>query len=320
MANHTGNLFIGLATVLVLIMRVAPLKMKPEDKYLGCYENIGPRELTGDWMEDKQSNSPEVCKDFCREKGFKYAGTQAGSFCYCGNSYGYRWDNKRKCDIPCPGDSTQKCGSSRHSSVYELDFYIGCFIDQVSRDLSGAFFSKDTMTVQACTGFCQSEGFQYAGLRASKECSCGNTYGRYGMVPPNDCWITSQNKCKGNVNEFCGSHWRNSIYATELVPHNLYIGCYSDSVYHDLDGDSYTDGQAMTPETCSNYCRSKGSNVAGLQAGSECYCGSSFLTYKRANWDECDSPCTGNSSQQCGGTLHNSIYVLDYHYFVDLRL
>lgn len=49
-----------------------------------------------------------------------------------------------------------------------------------------------------------------------------------------------------------------------------------------------------------------------FQFGSLCFCGNSFGKYGSIDSSDaeyvCDSPCTGNRSQMCGGTLRNFVY------------
>ncbi len=57
--------------------------------------------------------------DFCRSQGFPYAGTQYGSWCFCGELYG-RSGKANNCDVPCGGDRHQTCGGSWANSVYQV--------------------------------------------------------------------------------------------------------------------------------------------------------------------------------------------------------
>ena len=45
---------------------------------------------------------------------------------------------------------------------------------------------------------------------------------------------------------------------------------------------------------------------AGLQFGKQCRCGHSFGRFGHSNG--CDTPCSGNSSETCGGWLAQNIY------------
>ena len=47
------------------------------------------------------------------------------------------------------------------------------------------------------------------GLQNSKECFCGDSHGKHGASDEEECNLT----CDGNPEEFCGGHYRNSVYA-----------------------------------------------------------------------------------------------------------
>ena len=79
--------------------------------YLGCYGDRGRtsgRDLTGFSSNDSQMTT-EKCVSRCREKGFLYAGTQNGTWCFCGNMYG-SYGPADTCDTKCGGNRSQICG------------------------------------------------------------------------------------------------------------------------------------------------------------------------------------------------------------------
>ncbi|KAJ4303232.1 hypothetical protein N0V90_002125 [Kalmusia sp. IMI 367209] len=67
---------------------------------------------------------------------------------------------------------------------------------------------------------------------------------------------------------------------------------------------------AMTTETCLTACGAKGFPFAGTEFGRECYCGVVLGNGTvAADATQCSTPCTGNSTQYCGGLDHLSLYV-----------
>jgi outer membrane protein assembly factor BamB len=60
------------------------------------------------------------CLSRCYDMGFKHAGLQAGSRCYCGNSYGRFGTDGAVCQSPCSGDPSQVCGGATANRVYEF--------------------------------------------------------------------------------------------------------------------------------------------------------------------------------------------------------
>jgi len=86
-----------------------------------------------------------------------------------------------------------------------------------------------------------------------------------------------------------------------------YVGCYVDTSDRDLNGYNTTDG-SMTPGQCLSICQSQNYTYYGVQYGSYCFCGDSYGKYGSVSYDECNMPCAGDSSTDCGGTWRNSIY------------
>lgn len=89
---------------------------------LGCFKDQGDpgglqgRDLDGAIRQDAKMTGP-MCVAECRSKGFAYAGTQYGAFCFCGNQYG-RTGAANNCDSPCAGNPQEKCGGGWANSVY----------------------------------------------------------------------------------------------------------------------------------------------------------------------------------------------------------
>jgi hypothetical protein len=57
-----------------------------------------------------------MCTNECAKRGFAYAGTQFGSYCFCGNQYG-RSGPAAACDATCNGNAGEKCGGTWANSV-----------------------------------------------------------------------------------------------------------------------------------------------------------------------------------------------------------
>ncbi|PAA55829.1 hypothetical protein BOX15_Mlig029288g1 [Macrostomum lignano] len=87
--------------------------------------------------------------------------------------------------------------------------YIGCFVDKEKRDLP-VLGGSGHMYAGKCDRLCRNRNYRYFGLQHSKECWCGNSYGKYGARQSSECRM----RCSGNRGSYCGSSWRNSIYAT----------------------------------------------------------------------------------------------------------
>jgi hypothetical protein len=65
---------------------------------------------------------------------------------------------------------------------------------------------------------------------------------------------------------------------------------------------------SLTRESCMRYCADAGFVLAGVEAGSQCFCGNrTAAAAQRADPESCGKLCSGNSSETCGA-----------NYFVDL--
>ncbi len=111
-----------------LLMSCAAQKTKTTNaafKYIGCFKDQGEpqgtkgRDLSGFAISDPKMTT-EKCVSICREKGFKYAGTQYGTWCFCGNTYG-KSGKADNCNMKCGGDNRQKCGGTWANSVYSVE-------------------------------------------------------------------------------------------------------------------------------------------------------------------------------------------------------
>ncbi len=183
-----------------------------------------------------------------------------------------------------------------------LSGYIGCYADEATRDLTDEAVSGGSMSVETCLSDCSKAGYAYAGVQYGKQCFCGDSYGKYGTAT--DCNMT----CSGNSTETCGGSYANSVYkiaaTTTPPPSTASLGCYKDESSRDLS--DQTSLSPVSVETCVSTCKSDGYAYAGVQYGSQCFCGNSYGKYGTAT--DCNKACNGNSSETCGGSYANNIY------------
>ena len=68
------------------------------------------------------SNSPVNCMKACKGAGYKFAGVQFSSQCFCGQSPPPASTIKPsgECNRVCPGNTGQKCGGSWRMNVYAI--------------------------------------------------------------------------------------------------------------------------------------------------------------------------------------------------------
>ncbi|HEY4211321.1 MAG TPA: WSC domain-containing protein [Steroidobacteraceae bacterium] len=63
----------------------------------------------------------DVCRRTCGTRGFQYAGTQSGAFCFCGDTAG-SFGNAPACHSLCTGRPGEVCGGSLANSVSQVAF------------------------------------------------------------------------------------------------------------------------------------------------------------------------------------------------------
>jgi hypothetical protein len=183
--------------------------------YLGCFADSSMTRDLPYAVYDSQTSTTESCIAACITKGYRFAATQYGSECYCGNAYGGQGP-AGNCTMPCPGaPKTEVCGGNFENSVYVAigpapqATPVGCYTDsQAMRELPDQAFSGQYTTVENCAADCAYHGYLYAGPENSFQCFCGNTYGTQGDA--GNC----TGSCSGNAAEICGGYNANSVYRT----------------------------------------------------------------------------------------------------------
>ncbi|KAF8260922.1 WSC domain-containing protein [Lactarius quietus] len=110
-----------------------------------------------------------------------------------------------------------------------------------------------------------------------------------------------------------GLHFRDPAHQRSESPPSGWkvLGCYTDNpAQRMLTSGGYSDSTGMTVELCISLCKNEGINIfAGLEGGTDCYCGSIFTsdTAEVSN-SHCSIDCVGNTEQNCGGSDYLTIY------------
>ncbi|MBF0276140.1 MAG: pentapeptide repeat-containing protein [SAR324 cluster bacterium] len=99
-----------------------------------------------------------------------------------------------------------------------------------------------------------------------------------------------------------------SAAITSVAPPQ-YLGCFKDQSARTLKGKPWVDSQ-MTPSKCINYCGEKNYKYAGVENGSECFCGNNEQ-YGQYGSGKCETACTGDSLQKCGGWWEIGVYAVN---------
>jgi hypothetical protein len=87
--------------------------------YIGCYKDTSDRDLKG-FNFNSPNTTPKICSDICKLEGYKFAGLQYSSYCFCGNNYG-KYGMANNCNMPCSGNKNEICGGSWANSIYAVD-------------------------------------------------------------------------------------------------------------------------------------------------------------------------------------------------------
>eukprot|EP01059_Diplonema_ambulator_P019741 TRINITY_DN33386_c0_g1_i1.p1 TRINITY_DN33386_c0_g1~~TRINITY_DN33386_c0_g1_i1.p1 ORF type:complete len:909 (+),score=189.00 TRINITY_DN33386_c0_g1_i1:75-2729(+) len=85
------------------------------------------------------------------------------------------------------------------------------------------------------------------------------------------------------------------------VPVPTLIGCFKANPRFFTRVATFYSSQHSTPSLCSNGCYQEGYEYAGTEGAYECYCTNSLAGSVKVITAECDLPCSGDSSQLCGG-------------------
>lgn len=86
----------------------------------GCWlDPLKPRTLpTRAQLSEKTTNSG--CIKYCQSKGFKYAGTEYGNECFCGNDISSSTKKpEADCNMACAGNAKEKCGGPGRLTLWE---------------------------------------------------------------------------------------------------------------------------------------------------------------------------------------------------------
>ncbi|CAH0058856.1 unnamed protein product [Clonostachys solani] len=90
---------------------------------LGCHDDDGSSEgraLNHKLDLDANTFTAKLCLDACRVRGYAYAGTENGNECWCGTNVGSKniKVDDAKCDMPCQGGPSGKCGGRSVIDLY----------------------------------------------------------------------------------------------------------------------------------------------------------------------------------------------------------
>ena len=192
--------------------------------YAGCFSDQDPRSLS---HKVTFNNTIEGCISACSQAGYKIAGLEYGSECWCDAVVNLKMTKtpESDCNMPCTGNKAQLCGAGNRLSIYNSTAltqakiqptsnglsYVGCYTDDGSRVMSRV--GSANSTVNACTSACLKSGYTQAGLEYGGECYCGTLAARSVNVPDTDCSMA----CNDDTSTLCGAGNRLAVYAAGSV-------------------------------------------------------------------------------------------------------
>ncbi|OBT59099.1 hypothetical protein VE04_00699 [Pseudogymnoascus sp. 24MN13] len=182
--------------------------------------------------------------------------------------------------------------------------------------LTSKFVVQSAATIKSCQALCLKNSLPLAGLEHGTQCFCGSMISNYAVSGQSGC----NNICSGKAPEICDGTSRISIYNyTSFVPPVLaanignYVlqGCYTDSVANrTLKGYAFTNTTSMTQELGINTCKAKAYGYAGIEYGSQCYCGLAIgASATPVALAQCEvMACAGTNLEWCGAASRIAVY------------
>lgn len=259
-------------------------------------------------------------------------------------------DMTKGCNRVCPGNRSEICGGAFFVSIYKNNdpnfkpttnqaksviqltvpvapfnkTYVGCATEGTNgRALNGTRLVADDMTLAKCAGLAASNNYAYYGLENVNECYAGNGLASGAKIVDTATDVSKSRctrRCAGDFSQICGDSGALSVYTNptykpvQVVPNvGKYKskGCLQEpSSGRALTGDSTT-ATDMTVEKCVKFCLGKRFKYAGVEYGTQCFCGASVNP--AAVTTRCDNSnlmlCPGNKFTYCGaGNLLNLYY------------
>ncbi|KAJ0165994.1 WSC domain-containing protein [Colletotrichum tanaceti] len=298
--------------------------------YLGCHtDSPSARGLSGASLHGDDM-SQEKCIQFCDGNGYSVAGVEWGRECYCGYLLASSSVKapEEDCSKPCAGNSDEVCGEGGRINVFTNgdaapailaasgDFKsLGCYSDQASaRTLTAGISLSGGVRVSDCTSACAAQGYPYAGLEFGRECWCGTGIQNGGKpIAAESCNMA----CTADKTQYCGGAAAINIYKNDKLqvggPSVIPDGWSSKSCYTDSPSSRALSYKVPSFDTfsaaqCVSKCAGLNYLYAGLEYGSECYCGNTIDNGNGPAASGCDMSCAGNRADTCGGAGRINVY------------
>ena len=92
----------------------------------------------------------------------------------------------------------------------------------------------------------------------------------------------------------------------------VYQGCWVDNAYGRILPVQNPDNSTLTVESCVAMCQASNYNVTGIEYGKQCFCGNALYNgaVKASADNQCNMPCAGNSTENCGAGNRMNVYAI----------
>ncbi|WVW86538.1 hypothetical protein I302_108587 [Kwoniella bestiolae CBS 10118] len=267
---------------------------------LGCMvDDQSNRALTGG-STSSSSNTVQSCIASCASKGFTYAGVEYGQECWCGKTARLTAASSG-CDVACAGDGSHVCGGSNRLNVYVAKSATTSSSSSVKPSTTSTSVVKTTTSALSIKPSSSSSSVKPSTSSSTSKAPVSTSTSKAATttsIKPS----TTTSKATVTVTSTAPA-------ATTSLPAGwVSRGCYVDSSSaRVLDGNVFESKSDMTYASCISICTGKGYSYAGLEYGTQCYCGNNLVKPTQVT-SGCDKPCAGDNKAMCGG--FNRITVL----------
>ncbi|KAE9399153.1 WSC-domain-containing protein [Gymnopus androsaceus JB14] len=198
-------------------------------------------------------------------------------------------------------------------NIWELPYYRsynlqGCYSESSNWGhlTYTAWQNNSTNSAETCIDACSAAVYSFAALSNGSACYCGNSSD---TSTPANC----SSLCSGNPGEICGGPNTVTLYQNasrvECAVGYPSIGCYAENDWRSGGQPRLLTTQLtianLTVEKCISACRADEYVFAGVEYGSQCFCGNvtdvEASEWTEASTDDCSMPCDGNTGEACGG-------------------
>ncbi|KAF2155491.1 hypothetical protein K461DRAFT_290519 [Myriangium duriaei CBS 260.36] len=201
--------------------------LPPGVSTLDCMVDPPSRALP--YLSQVSGVAPWNCAVGCRKLGYRYAGIEYGSECWCGSTRPVVSTVYTDCNMPC--SDNLPCGGANRLSVtmdnnvpegtirqsYKSWTVLSCYSDvTTARTLATSLITPagpKNMTNADCLNICSNQDFTYCGTEHGGECYGSNTQPAQVRALAGDpiqqgCYYP----CTGKVSELCGGSDRIIVY------------------------------------------------------------------------------------------------------------